>query len=125
MGQRVSRLCKDVVHLDEVKFTHERLLEEKVHHMQDLQRDKQYLYICLSVIAVVSTLIILCLSVLTFYLLGLRDEQKRRLEAQRYEAIILEHQNRIKELEAIKATKQESQHQQLVYALPGLPGNQH
>ena len=125
MGNRITRLCKEVVHLDEVKLSHERLLEQKYHHVQDLQRDKQYLYSSLSVMAVISTFVILCLSILTFYLLGIRDEQKRRLEAQRYEAIIQEHKNRIKELETFKATKEEAQKQQFVYALPGLPGIQH
>jgi hypothetical protein len=58
------------------------------------------------------------LTVLTFYLLGVKEEQKRRLEAQnsKYEGMLQEKNERIQQLERQKSPKPHvAQPQQLIY----------
>jgi len=125
MGQKFGRLCKGIVNLDEIKFSHERLVQQQDLHVQDLQLSVQYLHGCIVVIAAITAVIILSLAILVFYLSGVRDEQRRRMETMRYEGAIQDLKNRIKEMETEKATSQDAHQQHFVYAMPGLPHAQH
>lgn len=127
-------LCKGVLRLDAMKLSHERIVADMKlnitelyltrqslkHHVQELELSRKHLYSCIMIISAFAAVVILTLAILAVYLLGVREETRRRLEAQRYEGVIQELKHRIKELELQKAQDdQQQQHQQhFVYAMP-------
>ena len=129
MGNRFGKLCKGIVSLDEIKLSHERLLNQKDLHLQDLQLTVRHLYNCIVMISAIAAFIVVCVIISTVFLLRIKDEQKRRLESQnnKYEGIIQEKTNRIQELEKEKQASGHGvmqhipQQQPFVYAFPGLP----
>jgi hypothetical protein len=116
-------------YIEDLKGTIKQLQNLHTGHLEDMKMNIEQLQIFIAALGV----IILFLMVICFYLLGARDEQRSRLEAQnnKYEGMILEKNNRIQSLEVkqdILTTKaaescnhHENQHQPIVYAFPGLP----
>lgn len=101
--------------LHDIKISYERILIQKDLHAQYLQRT-------LISVSLVALLVIASFAVLTFYLLRVRDQERRHLEGL-YEDIIQEKNKIIEELKSPTSSPDRgSQHQQhFVYAMPTLP----
>lgn len=131
----VRTFCKGLTQVDEMKLSHQRLVAKMELnatelylsrkylelHIEELELSRKYLSQCLLILAAAAVVVILVLAFLSVFLFGVREEQKRRLEAQRYESIIQEQKNRIRDLEAEKAASQDSHQPQIVYAIPSIP----
>ena len=93
------------IQIQDLRGSHESLIAQKDIHIADLQR-------CIAIQASIAAVIVIALVVVTCYLLGVRDEEKRRLEAQnfKYDEMI---RTRIcqleKELENEKGQQQQQQ----------------
>jgi len=143
MGQALGKLCSKSINLESINLSHQLELQQKdldlkklELHLNELhQKELRNIYECILIVSVIAAVIICCLMILTFYLVGIRDEKRRQLENQisKYEGILEEKKHRIQELEkrqdANAAHHHEPQHahalhahqQPIVYAFPGLP----
>ena len=117
----------------EIRDSHERLVAQKDLHLDDLKQHLEDMKLtvkqldkCILIVSAIAAVIVISLIAVTCYLLGLRDEQKRRLEAQnyRFEGIVQEKNERIHHLEARQENSSktsdhsDSQQQPILYAFP-------
>ena len=96
------------IQIQDLRGSHESLIAQKDIHIADLQR-------CIAIQAIIAAVIVIALVVVTCYLLGVRDEEKRRLEAQnfKYDEMIRTRISQLeKELENEKGQQQQQQLQQ-------------
>ena len=105
------------IQIQDLRGSHESLIAQKDIHIADLQR-------CIAIQAIIAAVIVIALVVVTCYLLGVRDEEKRRLEAQnfKYDEMI---RTRISQLEKeLENEKGQQQQQQLQLQQHQLQGHQ-
>lgn len=114
-----QQLCKGLVHAHErelkhrdfhLKYLAESLERELTHrdlHLKDLQLFLRHLWACIVIISIISIATIVSLMVMTFFLLKVKEEQKRRLEVQnsKYEGVLQEKNERIQHLEREEKSK--------------------
>ena len=96
------------IQIQDLRGSHESLIAQKDIHIADLQR-------CIAIQAIIAAVIVIALVVVTCYLLGVRDEERRRLEAQnfKYDEMIRTRISQLeKELENEKGQQQQQQLQQ-------------
>ena len=111
----VQFIMQKDIQIQDLRESHSNLVMQKDHHIEDLHDTIKQLYRCIAIQAIIAALIVIALVVVTCYLLGIRDEEKRRLEAQnfKYDEMIRTKISQLeKELE-VEREKQQQQQQQL------------
>ena len=108
----VQFIMQKDIQLQDLRDSHINLVMQKDRHIEELHETIKQLYRCIVIQAIVAALIVIALVVVTCYLLGIRDEEKRRLEAQnfKYDEMI---RTKISHLEKELEREREKQQQQL------------
>jgi uncharacterized protein YpmS len=101
----------------------ERELKHRDLHFKDLQLFQRHLWACIVIISVMTIVAIVSLVVVTFCLLRVNEEQKRRLEVQnsKYKGVVQEKNERIQQLERQEENNSNANHGSYHFAQQPIP----